>query len=72
MKKIIIDRFEGIYAICENEDKSMFAIEKSELPKDIEEGTVILISDSGEIELDKNETQKRKNNIKNLQNKLFK
>lgn len=72
MKKLIIDRFEGIYAICENEDKSTFAIEKSELPKDVEEGSLILISDSGEIKLDKEETQKRKNNIKNLQNKLFK
>lgn len=27
MKQITIDRFDGIYAICEDKDKAFFAIE---------------------------------------------
>ena len=29
MKQITIDRFDGIYAICEDKDKAFFAIEAS-------------------------------------------
>ena len=33
MRKLIIDRFEGTYAICEDQEKKMFAISLNELPQ---------------------------------------
>ena len=33
MRKLIIDRFEGTYAICEDQEKKMVAISLNELPQ---------------------------------------
>lgn len=33
--KVIIDRFEANYAVCEEEDRTMIDIEKSKLPPGI-------------------------------------
>ena len=33
MKQLIIDRFEGKYAICEDKDQKYYAIEAQELPQ---------------------------------------
>lgn len=49
MKQITIDRFDGIYAICEDKDKAFFAIETSELPQGAKAGDVLKITDDGEI-----------------------
>lgn len=38
MKKFIIDRFEGNYAVCEMADKSFITIPKYKLPLDCKEG----------------------------------
>ena len=43
MKQITIDRFDGIYAICEDKDKAFFAIETSELPQGAKAGDVLKI-----------------------------
>ena len=32
MRILVIDRFEGTYAICEDKDQKFFAIETNELP----------------------------------------
>ena len=40
MKKLAIDRFEGTYAICEDQEKRMFAIALNELPEGAKEGDV--------------------------------
>lgn len=72
MKKLIIDRFEGNYAICEDEERGIFAIEIVELPKGIEEGSVLNISDSGIISIDKKKTDDRREKIKNMQKDLWK
>jgi len=39
--KVIVDRFEGKYAVCEKEGNVMINIEKSQLPKGVKEGDVI-------------------------------
>ncbi len=39
--KLIIDRFEGDYAVCEREDKTMMDIERSKLPEGVKEGSVL-------------------------------
>ena len=49
MRKLIIDRFEGTYAICEDQEKKMFAISLNELPQGAKPGDVLQISGAGEI-----------------------
>ena len=46
--KADIDRFEGGYAICEEEGvEKLFGIDRQELPQDAKEGDVIEITDEG-------------------------
>lgn len=71
MKYLVIDRFEGIYAICENEERSLFAIERSELPEGAEVGSVMEITSTGELTLDEVETQNRRNRTATKQDKAF-
>lgn len=68
--KIIIDRFEGEYAICENESEEMIKIEKNKLPSEASEGDVLIL-EGEKITLDKNETQKRKEKIEKLIEELW-
>lgn len=49
MRKLKIDRIEGTFFICEDKEKKMFAIEKSEMPKEANCGDTIIISDDGII-----------------------
>jgi hypothetical protein len=71
MKRLIIDRVEGKYAICEDKDKRSFAIEVQELPEDAVPGAVLDISDEGELTVNKEETQRRKDRILEKQRKAF-
>lgn len=70
MIKVIIDRFEGVYAVCETEDKRYINVLKSELPQGIKEGDVLnCINDKWCI--DDTITKKRKDKIQNKLNSLF-
>lgn len=71
MKRLIIDRVEGKYAICEDKDKRSFAIEVQELPEDAVPSAVLDISDEGELTVNKEETQRRKDRILEKQRKAF-
>lgn len=73
MKKVIIDRFEGDFAVCEDEDRKMINIEKSRLPEDAKEGTVLIIIGDKEddIKVDYAETEARKSRIKRMMDSLF-
>ncbi len=62
--KVIIDRFEGDYAVVEIQKGSCVNIPKILLGS-AKEGDVIT------IDIDKDETLKRKNRIDNLMNDLF-
>lgn len=62
--KVIIDRFEGDYAIVEIDVGKYVNIPKILLPN-AKEGDVI------KIEKDKNETKNRKKNIQKLMNNIF-
>ena len=66
MRKLIIDRFEEDFAVCETETLEFINIPKAALPLDAKEGDVIAIS------IDKSETNKRKEKIEGLMNSLFK
>ncbi len=71
MRILAIDRFEGTFAICEDDERRAFAIEKSELPSEAREGDIIRISDDAVITIDKEETQRRRDKNKKLQDKLW-
>ncbi|NLJ58236.1 MAG: DUF3006 domain-containing protein [Tissierellia bacterium] len=62
--KVIIDRFEGDYAIVETEDRIMVNLPKSLVPG-AKEGDVVSII------IDEEETKKRKDNINKLMDDLW-
>jgi hypothetical protein len=61
---LIIDRFEGDYAVVET-NLGMVNIPRTDLPPEAVEGSVLSLS------LDLNETQTRKERIEKLANSLF-
>ncbi len=65
---LVIDRFEGKYAILESQDKDslIFNFPFHLLPKEAKEGTVLNIN----ISIDQEETKRRKDKIQNLLNNL--
>ncbi len=71
MKILSVDRFEGIYAICEDKDGAKFAILSAEMPKGAKEGTVIRISDDGTLAVDEELTAKKSKAAFNKQKNLF-
>ena len=66
--KLIIDRFEGKYALLESQDKDplIFNFPLHLLPQEAKEGTVLNIN----IDIDQEETKRRTDKIQNLLNKL--
>lgn len=69
MKKGIIDRFEGNYALVEIED-NIVTISIEKLPIGLKEGDVISISDKG-VTKDESETEKRRHMMKKLMEELL-
>ena len=65
MKKLIIDRFEGDFAVCETENLEFVNIPKKALPENAVEGDVIT------VKIDGDETRERKKKIDGLMNSLF-
>lgn len=68
--KLIIDRFEGDFAICEKEDKTMINIEKAKLPSNVKEGDVI-VYENVKYSIDLKETSQRKKEINKLMDDLW-
>lgn len=71
MKQLIIDRYEGKYAICEDKEQKYFAIELLELPEGAKPGCVLVISDEGQLSLDTEETERRRQRILEKQRRVF-
>lgn len=81
MRTLVVDRFEGSFAICEEltegknkkKDKEMhfYGIERAELPAEVKEGDVLRISDDGVITVDAAQTKTRRD-ILNEKQKLLK
>ena len=72
MKTLIIERFENNFAICEDKDKSFFAIEIAKLPKEAKAGDVLDIDNNGNIKINTEETQRRKSRLQGKMQKLGK
>jgi hypothetical protein len=64
--RVIIDRFEGEFAIVELDSKKTINMSRDLVPKGAKEGDVLTIS------IDYDDTNKRRKQIDNLMNKLWK
>lgn len=64
---IVIDRFEGDWAVIEWEDR-VFNFPRGLLPEDAREGDVIALS----VALSRDETERRRKRIEELEKDLFK
>ena len=69
--KVIIDRFEGKFAVCEKTDHSMINISKDKIPAGAKEGDILII-EGNNIKVDASGTANRKKNIENLMDDLWK
>lgn len=56
---VVIDRFEGDFAVCEKEDRTMFNIKRNKLPNNAKEGDVLIIQ-GDLITINITETARRK------------
>lgn len=63
---MIIDRFEGDFAVIEADNGKIYEIPKAILPRNAKEGSLI------EIIVKEKETEYRKNKMKEKMNSLFK
>ncbi len=63
--RVVIDRFEGDFAVCEKEDRTMLNIKRGKLPASANEGDVLII-DGEMIEIDVAETAKKKQFVEKL------
>lgn len=71
-KNFSIDRFEDIFAVCEDlETGEIVNIEKSLLPADCKEGSIITL-ENGVYTLDTQKTLEKQENISKMVNNLFK
>lgn len=68
--KVVIDRFEGSFAICEKEDRTILNIKKEYIPEGAKEGDVLDIQ-GDKISIDTKETEKRKKEIEELAKDLW-
>lgn len=71
---VIIDRFEGEYAVCELSDKekgtTTILIERTKLPCDVREGDILSVEGNSYVIL-KEETENRRKKIIGLSKSLF-
>jgi hypothetical protein len=63
--KLLIDRIEGDFAVCQKEDRTMLNINRRDLPVDAKEGDLLSI-DGDNIMIDIAATAKRKEMIRLL------
>jgi len=71
MQKLSVDRIELNFAVCEKDDGTMLDIPLVKLPRNVKEGSILLIDSSGKITLDEQAEKARKSELFNLQNSLF-
>ena len=68
---LVIDRFEGGFAVCEREGGAMADVKRAFLPKEAREGDVIILSADGSYIIDEKETARRRSENAKLQRALF-
>jgi len=71
LMKVIIDRFEGDFAVCEKEDREMLDIQRFKIPSSAKEGDVLDIVNN-QVTIDSEATEIRKKEIEELTRDLWK
>jgi len=71
MKYYSVDRFEGQYMICQDDNKKMFAFPLSELAVKPKEGEVISVDGEGVIAIDRKKTEELRGKVRKLQNSVW-
>ena len=72
MKKVSVEHVEEDFILCENlTNGDKIYLEKNSVPPDIKEGDILSLY-NGKIEVDKEETLKRKQELFKLQSEIFK
>lgn len=71
MRKAVVDRIEGDFAVCEMQDGTMSDIPLSDIPAEATEGSVLFESDGTWI-VDKKEEEKKRERIRRKMDSLFK
>ena len=69
MRRLVIDRFEGGFALCEGEDGAMVQLCRNEMPVDAREGDVLIESD-GKITVDAARTEARRAGLRARMDRL--
>lgn len=69
--RLSLDRFEGDYAICEDDAQRQHEIHKAKLPPNAKLGDVLRLLSDGTLSIDDVETKIRKARIKALQDRLI-
>lgn len=72
MRNLTVDRIDGIYAICEDKDRKMFALPITELPANVREGDKLEIDDEGIITINADATAEDRDAVRAKENYLFK
>ena len=71
MRHLTVDRIDGIYAVCEDKDRKMFAIPLAELPSRVKEGDKLDIDDEGVIHINNQATAAARKAVKAKEKSLF-
>ncbi len=71
MKRLIIDRFEGNYAVCEAEDKTIINIPKYKLPLECREGDCLISDSDGMYHIDNKTSKEKEKRMNKKINRLF-
>ena len=67
----IIDRFEGSIAVIEDDDGKMIEVNRSLLPKNAKEGSVLIKNDDGSLSVDEKMPAERRRKLNAMQGALF-
>lgn len=70
-EKLIVDRIEGEYAVCELSDRTTKDVLLSSLPKDVKEGSVLILQKDETYVQSSALEQERRKKLFEMQNKLF-
>ncbi len=71
MRHLTVDRIDGIYAICEDKDRKMFAIPLTDLPANVREGDKLDIDNEGTVTVNDKATAEARKATRAKEDALF-
>ena len=71
MRHLTVDRMDGMYVICEDKDRKLFAIPRAELPVGVREGDKLEIDGEGNITINGKATSESRAQTRRKEDELF-